>query len=411
MPHTSDTVILPNKCRLTRFTLKGVNIQPHVRALNVYESIYKPYITIQVEVLDNVPGGLIKNIDVKPGDPMEFSFDSVDNTPYDGKVYLSGIDKDKKKSNLRATNYIIDGIGPAWFKDQQNIIKQSYEFVPATQVMATIHNNFVGGDAPLRVLEQSIGPVDKELYRVFGLKPFKAIENLMARANYGSVKSGTTMYYRDKDSYVLGPLEVLFRQLQAQETFYQINTLGRFITDFDKAKVSITQISSHVDETNPGRQGANKVTSASNQGVGHYNLRSAKNTLLNTKKMITSGLGEAISGGSAHGGRPNFFIFDPSKLSKEQQEFQKIRDENAYKAQFVNGTNFTVMVPINNGTKLTVGKGVGLKLISPQGDLTTHAGSDQSGVYMVVTLVHALTFDGQLTNGFTCFECSDDGSQ
>jgi prepilin-type processing-associated H-X9-DG protein len=377
----------------------------------VYESIYKPYITIQADVLDNVPGGLIKSLDLKPGDPIEFSFDSVENQPYDGKVYLSGIDKDKKKNNLRSTSYVIDGIGPAWFRDQQSIVKQSYQFIPATQVMASIHNNYVGGDAPLRILDQSIGPVDQEAYRVFGIKPFKAIENLMARATYGSVKTGTTMYYRDQNSYVLSPLETLFKQLQAQETFFQDNTLGRYITDFDKAKITITQIAAHVDQTNPGRQGANKVAAASSQGVGHFNLRSSKNTILQAKKMITSQLGQAIRGGTPHGGRANYFMFDPSKLSKEQQEFQKVRDENAYKAQFINGTNFTVMVPINNGTKLTVGKGVGLKLLAPQGDLSTYAGSDQSGVYMVTTLVHALTFGDTLTNGFTCFECSDDGNQ
>ena len=407
--NNEDSVILPTKCRLKSFTVQGTNIQPHVIELNVYESIYKPYITIHAELLDNSPGGISKNLGLKSGDPITFSFDAIEGRSYDGQVYLLGVKGETKNDSLRAVHYIVKGIGSSWMKDQQTLVKQAYQHIPATQVISAIHNSYVGGDGGLRILEGSIGPVDKEVHRVLGMRPFKAIDDLKDRCIYGSCKSGSTMYYRDRDGYVLAPLEVMFRQMGNQQTFVQDNTLGRFITDFEKAKNSIVAIHSLVDEEEVGRIGATKAASAAGQGLGHFNLRSKKNTILPPKMMLSGMVGQIISSVTQHGGKPNFFAFDPSKLDKAQQPFQKARDEWAYKAAFKNGVQFAVKVPINTGINVTVGKGVYLKLVPPQGDLTTDVGADQSGTYLVTTLVHTMKFDDRMFNGFTAFECAKGG--
>ena len=407
--YDESTVILPTKCRLKRFTIKGYNVQPHVILLSVYESIYKPYITIHCELSDKSVGGAIKNLGIVAGDEIKFSFDAIEGRTYDGTVHVLAIKGEAKTESLRSIQYTIKGIGPSWFSDQKTIVKQSYKDIPATSVIGSIHRNYIGNDAPLRILESSIGPVDKELYRVMGMKPFKAINDLKDRALYGSVKTGTTMYYRDRDSYVLAPLETMFNQMSSQQDFIQNGTLGRFITDFDRAKNCIIAIHTLVDEEQQtGR--APKIASAGSQEVGGFNLRTKKNTIINPKSFLSGMLG-SITGGGSHGGRPNFFAFDSSKLAMAQQPHIKACEENAYSAQLMDGVSFAVKVPINTGINCTVGKGVNLTLIPPQSDLSyDYIGEDMSGVYMITTLVHTLRFDASPVNGYTAFECSRKGS-
>lgn len=398
--------------------MSGVDITNHVIMFNLYESIYKPYITIHVELLDNTPGGVIKNIGPKPGDPLVFSFDVVEDNglfstkrwTYDGVVYLLGLKGETKNDSLRSVHYIVKGIGPSWMKDQKTIVQQPFQHISATRVMANIHNSYVGGDAGLRVLEESIGPVDKEVWWAQGIKPFLAIEKLKSRANYASVKTGSTMYYRDRDGYVIAPLEKMFKTMANQQTFVQKTTDGIYITDLETSKQTIVAIHSLVDENEMGRIGATRTASASSQAQGSFNLKSKENKYEAAKSFISSVGGILRGGGGQHGGKPNYGVFDSHKM-KEQAPHQKARAENAYLAQFKNGVQFAVKVPINTGINVTVGDGVFLKLIPPQGDMSVPSvlGQDQSGLYMVTTLVHTMKFFSSITNGFTAFECAKGG--
>ena len=393
--------------------MNGVDFTSHINQLRVYETITKPYLTAKVTVIDN--NNVLDNMNLVGGEPVTFSFDGGDEPTYDCTLYVLSCKGQQSSQSLRSQIYDIECIGIAYFNDKKALVQKSFKFTPGTQAIQMIHNQFVGGDAPLKVLAQSLGPLSLQSYIVSAQKPFKAINDIKKRLNYGGVASGSTLYFRDAESYVLAPLETLFATMGVQQVFYQENTWGKNWFDVLRAQNAIISAVADVDFNSSGRTSMKDVADKAVQEKTVFDFRIKDFSIKKAAAAIGAGalggagqLASAIIGGAAggHGGRPNYSVMDSAHLPSQLDPSAKSEAEQLFMALHKNGPCVTVKVPIQSGIYCTVGKGVDLKLLPPVGDVNDIGPNLAAGKYLVTDLMHYLASDDRQLTGVTVMQCS-----
>lgn len=406
----------PTKSRVKSLYIAGVDFTAHVNQLRVYETIQKPYLTAKITIIDN--NNVLDNMGLVGGEPVEFSFDGGDGPTYDASLYVLKVKGQKSNDSLRAQIYDIECIGVAYFNDKKNLVQKSFKFIPGTQAIQSIHSQYVGTDAGLRILAESIGPLSLQSYIVSAQKPFKAINDIKKRLNYGGFKSGSTLYYRDRDSYVLGPLEALFAQLSAQQTFYQEATWGKNWFDVVRAQNAIISVVADCDYNDSGRSSMSDIADKVSQEKKVFDFRIKDLAVNKSASMPSIGsiVGSAFSlasavlgGGSSHGGKPNYSVMDSAHLPTQLDPSAKSEAEQLYGALIKNGPGLTVKVPIQSGIQCTVGKGADLRLLPPVGDVNEIGPNMASGMYLITDLMHYLCSDDRQMTGVTIFQCARGG--
>lgn len=408
----------PTKSRVKSLYINKVPFTEHVNQLRVYETITKPYLTAKITIIDN--NNVLDNMGLVGGEPVSFSFDGGDGTPtYDADLHVLSIKGQKSNESLRAQIYDVECIGVAYFNDKKSLVQQSFKNIPGTQAIAKIHGQFIGTDAGLRILAQSIGPLSLQSYIVSAQKPFKAINDIKKRLNFAGFQTGSTLYYRDRDSYVLGPLESLFAQLSAQQTFYQEATWGKNWFDEIRAQNAIISAVADVDFNDSGRTSMKDIADKVSQEKKVFDFRikdlavnklaslPVVGALVGSAMSITSSvLGGGIGG---HGGRPNYSVMDSAHLPAQLDPSNKSEAEQLYQALIKNGPTITVKVPIQSGIQCTVGKGANLKLLPPVGDVNNIGPNMASGMYLITDLMHYLVSDDRQCTGTTIFQAARGG--
>lgn len=408
----------PTKSRIKSLHIKNTDFTSHVNQLRVYESISKPYLTAKITIIDN--NNILDNMGLVGGEPVSFSFDGGPNSQsYDANLYVLTVKGQKSNESLRAQIYDIECIGIAYFNDKKSLVQQSFKFIPGTQAISKIHGQFIGTDAGLRILAQSIGPLSLQSYIVSAQKPFKAINDIKKRLNYGGFQSGSTLYYRDRDSYVLGPLEALFAQLSPQQQFFQEATWGKNWFDEIRAQNSIISAVADVDYNDSGRTSMKDIADKASQEKKVFDFR-IKDLAVN-KMAGAPGIGAVVGsamsiastilggGAGGHGGRPNYSVMDSAHLPAQLDPSNKSEAEQLYNALIKNGPTITVKVPIQSGIQCTVGKGADLKLLPPVGDVNQIGPNMASGLYLITDLMHYLASDDRQCTGVSIFQCARGG--
>lgn len=408
----------PTKSRVKSLYINNVDFTSHVNQLRVYESIKKPYLTAKITIIDN--NNVLDNMGLVGGEPVEFSFDGGPETPsYDASLHVLTIKGQKSNESLRAQIYDVECIGVAYFNDKKALVQQSFKFLPGTEAIAKIHGQFIGTDAGLRILAQSIGPLSLQSYIVSAQKPFKAINDIKKRLNFAGFQTGSCLYFRDAQSYVLAPLEALFAQLSAQQTFFQEATWGKNWFDEVRAQNSIISAVADVDYNDSGRTSMKDIADKVSQEKKVFDFR-IKDLAVNKMAGIPgigAVVGSAMSVASAvlsggiggHGGRPNYSVMDSAHLPAQLDPSNKAEAEQLYQALIKNGPTITVKVPIQSGIQCTVGKGADLKLLPPVGDVNNIGPNMASGMYMITDLMHYLCSDDRQMTGVTIFQAAKGG--
>jgi hypothetical protein len=407
----------PTKSRVKSLYINNVDFTAHVNQLRVYETIQKPYITAKVTVIDN--NNVLDNMGLVGGEPVDFSFDGGEaSQSYDANLHVLKIKGQKSNESLRAQIYDIECIGPSYFNDKKNLVQQAFKFIPGTQAIQSIHSQYVGTDAPLRILAQSIGPLSLQSYIVSAQKPFKAINDIKKRLNFAGFQTGNCLYFRDAQSYVLAPLEALFANLNAQQTFYQEATWGKNWFDVVRAQNAIISAVADCDYNDSGRSSMTDIADKVSQEKKVFDFR-IKDLAVNKAAGIPgigAVVGSALSigaailgGGGSHGGRPNYSVMDSAHLPAQQDPSAKSEAEQLYSALVKNGPGITVKVPIQSGIQCTVGKGADLKLLPPVGDVNEIGPNMASGMYLITDLMHYLCSDDRQMTGVTIFQAARGG--
>ena len=408
MPQGS-TFVQPTRTRFRTCTINGVNLLLHVTGMNVYETIFKPYLTAKLTILDN--NGIIQNMKLVGKEPVSIAFDGAQGDIYSAQLHVMNIKGEKSNQSLRSQLYTIDCIGPAYFKDQGSMVQQAFKGVTGTQAIQSIHSQFLGGDAPLKILEHSLGMLSDESFISSSIKPFKAINDIRSRLNFASARSGNCLYFRDAASYVLAPLETLFQQLSAQEEFIQEATWGKNWFDIIRAERAIISCVAEVDHAEGGSASQVDLAQAHTQEKQVFDFR-LKDVV--TKKIASAanlgalagainGLGAGFGFGNL-GGMPNYQTMDSAHNQKQVDRSDKTERERVYGAAVKNGPKLTLKVPIQSGIRCTVGKGINCKLIPAMGDQNNVKLSAAGGMVLVTDLCHELHADDRTVSGTTTFQ-------
>lgn len=392
----------PTKVRLQFCNINGVEARLHVNCIKVYESMCKPYLTAAITVIDN--SNFINGLGLRGGEPVTFAFDGGGST-YDQDMYILTIDGEQSTDSLRTIIYTITCASVSYFNDKANLVQRSDTTMSATAAAAAIHNQYVGGDYPLQVKMGAMGMLGKPDgpgWQTSDKKPFKAIDDLLKRAVYGGVGTGSTVYFRDANSYVMAPLEHLFNTMSPQtDAFVQMNTWGQdWKSVFETTHIVISALTKKDEDQ--GRGGAGMKAAAAKGALNIFGIAEGEE-LINKAGSAMGGASKFASG--KWGGIQNVLQNDSRRnpLSIDPGVHQPA--VNAFQARVKDGVNYLIKVPIQGGIDCTVGKGIFAKLIPPMGDQRTMASDSQSigGLMLVADLCHECYFDARLVQGTTTF--------
>lgn len=402
------------KCRIRSFSLDGVNVLQYVNRLFVYETICKPYITVKMIMVDTA--NILINLKIFDASsrmirPVKctFAFDAGFGLVYDCTVYLLSIDGMQDSKSHRAQVYTLNFVGPQYYQDKSNIVQQAFKSIPGTQVIQKIHQQYLSGG--LKVLAQSLGPISKEQSHIVSSKnPIAAIRDVQKRLSYGQYKSGSTVYFHDKNGLNLGPLEGYFAQLSAQEQFIQKTTWGAdFVKDAAESYHSIMAVRVDAKEGSFASGASGAASASQEKNVFDFLTKKA------TKKMtgsVASGIGQLsnfvglFGSVGGHGGFPNYHVMDGSRTDSGTDPSVKTERERVLHAVTVDGPTISIKVPIQTGINCTVGKGIFAKLLPAIGDVKTSKYSEIGGLMMVVDLSHEIAVDDTTTQGTTTMKCA-----
>lgn len=390
-------MINPTKIRLRNCTIKGVDCRLHTNCITVYETMCKPYITATITLIDN--NGFVNGLQLKGGEQVSFAFDGGGRV-YESTQYITQIEDPQQSENLRSTTHLIHTATESYFNDKANLVQRSDVNTTASSVAQQIHNQFVGTDAPLKVLQSTLGMIAKSDIGGFitaNKKPFKAIEDIMSQASYGKYKSGSTVYFRDRDSYVLAPLEHLFETMSPQATFVQKKTWGADWRDTFTSTNAIIAARTVSDE-NSQRGGASKLAATASGGLNIFDIAKGTNVV---DKIASKASGVLSQFAKRGGGIPNVLQTDSrrNELSSDQAVNQV--EQNSFQASVKDGVNYLIKVPIQSGIDCTVGKAINAKLIAPVGDQNTPSRNYIGGLMLVADLMHECYFDDRSVQATT----------
>lgn len=180
-----------------------------IHAFRVYEDICKPYFTATLLIEDQM-----NNTDpyLYPAVNVEISFESLpNNKKYTETFRIYSIESKPKGDDLYGGMLItINLIGEEYYNDVQNTVMQSFDNKTAVSAAVEIHNTFISENGPISAT-QSTGLIatDKLPHMVQNLKPIKAIHDLLDKAISGTWTTHAFTYFRNKQGYVIAPLQEL----------------------------------------------------------------------------------------------------------------------------------------------------------------------------------------------------------
>lgn len=402
-------VVQPTKCGLRACKIEGADVRRHIKSISIYETMCKPYITAKITVLDD--NNIINTLQLRGGERVSFAIDAGFGRIYESIQYVLSVDGESTSENPRTSLYTITTATESYFNDKASMVQKSDVNITATQAASQIHSEYIGKDAPLNVLMHSLGMIAKSDIGGFitsNKKPFKAIEDIIERAGYGGLATGSTVYFRAANEYVIAPLEHLFKQMSAQETFIQSQTWGSHWTDTFEAFNAIIDAQTVVEKDKSGRGGMNNIAAAAKGAVNLFDVAKGTEAIKQAGQIATDTLGGGLIGAAAQfakgkwGGISNVLQMDSRRNEVATDQGMNAVKENMFQAQVKDSVNYYIRVPIQTGINVTVGKGVDAKLLPPSGDLNKVYNA-VGGMMLVADVCHECFFDSRERQGTTIF--------
>lgn len=382
--------IQPGKIRLRRFQINGIDLRQHVNCIKVYESMCKHYVTSVITIVDN--NNVINTLDLKGTEPVSFAFDGGGRV-YDTTHYITTIDGEESSENLRSVVYTINAVGPSYYYDRANLVQRSDVNIPGSNVIKSIFNQYLGGDAPLNILPSLglIAKTDIGGYVTSNKKPVTAIMDIAKKLTYGGYKTGSTIFFRNRDEYVIAPLEHIFATMSSQEYYEQRATWGSEWHHIFTSTNAIISAATVIDkEKSTGRAGATNLSMASMGALNVFDIAKGMETMPPKFGISAGGIGQFVRG--KLGGIQNVLQMDTRRNEPSTEQSLNAIQENMFRAKVKDGVQYLIKVPIQSGINSTVGRGITAKLIPPSGDQPRGFASLPSK-FLVADLCHECFFD------------------
>lgn len=400
-------IVQPTKVALRVCTIDGADVRKHVQSIHIYETMCKPYLTATIKINDT--SNLINNLQLRGGEKVSIVIDTGIGKIYETVQYINAINDSKSPENFRAVIYEISTASESYFNDRAGIVQRSDVNTPATNAAQNIHSEYVGNDAPLNIAMASLGMLAKPEIGGFitsNKKPFKAIEDILKRASYGAYKTGSTIYFRNANEYVIAPLEHLFQTMSSSETFVQKQTWGADFRDAFNAYNAILYAATQVKENSQQRGGMSNLAAAAQGAVNVFDVMKGSEVVAAAAKAAASNFAGNLSnmalkfGKGKFGGIPNVLQLDSRRNDPSTDQSLNAVDQNLFQAQVKDSVNYYIQVPIQSGVNVTVGKGFTAKLLPPTGDLNKGL-NRLGGLMLAADVCHECIFTDNLVQGTT----------
>ena len=378
-----------NKASVTECSIAGANVRLLVHCIRVYETMCKPYITAEITLINE--NNYISMLQLSGGEPVTFTIMDSQGKTYSSTQYVTGIPEQITSEGIRTEMVTVISAGIAYHKDRSSMVISSHLLEPITSSIQSVHSTYIG--TPLTIVMPSLGMIAKKeigSYIVSNDKPFKAIRDMAARATYGGVSTGSTVYFENKFGHVLGPLEAIFNNLAAQTDLIQKDTWGtnfRHMWGADNADSAIIAAKLYKKEEEAGPTGGGAGAQTSQYLFNQF----AKSHLIDKAASIVGGLF-----GGKNGGMQITQFFDQARNEASVDPSTKTNAEAAYQAKVKKSPNFLIKHTIESGMLCTVGLGVNVKFIPPDASMSS---SPMDGMYLVADICHEVYTDNRVVNG------------
>lgn len=381
-------------------------MRKHTQSIFLYETMCKPYLTATITINDTA--NAINALQLRGGERVAFVIDTGIGKLIESVQYILTIDEAESQDNFRSMVYTITTASESYFNDRAGMVQRSDVNIPATAAVKLIHAEHLGTDAPLNILLPSLGMIAKSEIGGFitsNKKPFKAIEDIITRASYGGIKTGSTVHFRNLKEYVIGPLEHIFNTMSATESFVQKQTWGSDFRDTFNSYNAIIHASTKISEGGKQRGGMNNIAAAAKGALNVFDSAQGKELVMKAAEVassISGGLTAAAQkfGKGKYGGIPNVLQFDSRRNEASNEQSLNMVAQNMFQAQVKDSVNYYIKVPIQTGVNVLAGKGFNAKLIPPTGDLGTGFQA-VGGLMLAADVSHQCYFDDRLVQGTT----------
>jgi hypothetical protein len=376
---------MPTKVACQSFTINGVELFEFINSAEIYEDIDKPYLQVIFHIIDNQ--NMIEPMNLSGGEPITFIALSDGGPSYkltDLQVYL--VDGQRQSKQLRAQYIKITALGSQYFNDQKNIVQQSFTKIIGTDIIKSVHNQYIGGSLNILTPSSGLWAINNSI-DVSGSKPFEAIDYYGKYMVWGSIITGNPKYFHDNKGVNHAPLEYLMQNLSSQADFIQKATWGSSWQDIFTSQNAIIDLTTLVDlQGSGGSTNAKKSSQFAIQSLHVFDVHSHK-TIFNTPARP---LFPTNFGSSKYGGQQNTYFVDTEKFPPGT--FYQADKSSAYNALVESAVECIVKVPCQTGFNCTVGKGYTISIIPPMGDQNTVADSQFNGLYLATQILHELHF-------------------
>ena len=385
--------------RLNFCTLKGELIDNLIRTVMIRESICTPYITAEIQVMDN--DNVINNLQLQGGDPCIVSFESphpmAQDTQYTAYLKVGDINAGKAKDNIHLKIYTISLLGGEHFVDRGKTItetsnKQENGVTISQRIWAAVGMPSLALNTEGQ--EDNAMQTQNQAFHVDMVSPLTAIGQIRDDMVYPQWPTGNVLLFASHDSVSdrhdvkLVPLQYLYETRTKKETFIQKETWGEktvHIFGGDDSYRSIMHIveSSRRSMLNPRDFQEHIRTNDITQG------HPSRTAIFH--RIAQEGLSK--------------FLHTYRDRKEPETSFASIADRARFYALLLKSfPQYVVEVPFIRGLNITVGDSVFLDLLPSRG-LTNPA----TGNYLVTDLVHELNHDLRRVTGRTILHCLKQG--
>lgn len=355
------------------FNLSGADVRAKVTDFRVYESIMKPYVSVEASLADNAD--LLNGLLSQPGVELTLSFGQPGQEPCQGVFAITSVEKSKSTGSLRTSRYSIYGYSRHMTRFPR--VQKAYRELPATGIAQDLVNSFLSPDKPLLVRAPSKGVLgnDHMPFNVNGVQIHKAIRAVLERAVSSVDPSSAYVFFENNKNMVVDTLENMINTMSPVATYYQ-RPLGQdFLRDMVLQNFVILSLreDSRIDVT------SNVL--ADNQQVNPFDVFSHANTgrVVGEKSLVSTIMNIATNA-----------LRPPTNLSQVLPERKKIAGD-------FDSQSLTIHVPLNPA--LTVGSGFAVELLAPAGDTDVPTRDTISGTHLATEVVHTVNLGQRRMQG------------
>jgi len=402
----------PGEARIRSVSLNGLDLSPYVYELSISESIFKPFRSAELIIIDN--NNIAKQLKLKGNEDIRIAFDAGSGKVYEAKMKVVSPEGANYSQNMRFQGFKLNAVSESFFRNKTSTVQKSFKNITGTDAIKKIHEEYkLGGSLNATASKGFIG--ENEPYIVSNLNPFDAIQGIRTRINSEKYKTGAYAYFEDADgNFTLKPLEELFDTLQAQARLTHKPTMGENFKDMYAQGYNIIGFQEGASFNSGTRFDITDVLNARKSAkVSTFDTVQAKyqeGKVKDPQEAKKAGYYNVNDNYGTQDPRSTTLIPHDKRLEKNNVQAEKSADEQRFIQEVKNGPAATIQVMLDSGINCTVGKGVNAKLAEPIGDMSTmSSGNPLGGDMLVVNLKHIIKMTGDKPRATTTMELAKGG--